>query len=138
MKKYNVCVVGATGAVGREMLKVLEQRKFPVSGIKLFASERSYGLRLPFRGEQVTVEPLAKEAFKGMDLALFSAGASRSEEFAPLAVKEGCVVVDNSSAFRMKDGIPLVVPEVNLQALKRHNGLIANPNCSTIQLVLVL
>ena len=138
MKKYNVCVEGSTGAVGREMLKVLEQRKFPIAGIKLFASERSKGLRFPFKGEQLMVEPLTKGSFKGMDLALFSAGASRSEEFAPLAVKEGCVVVDNSSAFRLKPEIPLVVPEVNLHALKRHNGLIANPNCSTIQLVLVL
>ena len=138
MKRYNVCVVGSTGAVGREMLKILEQRKFPIVGIKLFASERSKGLRLPFRREQIAVEPLIKNSFKGMDLALFSAGAARSEEFAPIAVKEGCVVVDNSSAFRMKPEIPLVVPEVNLHALKRHNGLIANPNCSTIQLVLVL
>ena len=138
MKKYNVCIVGATGAVGREMLKVLEQRKFPVAGIKLYASERSKGLRLPFKGEQLAVEPLTKNSFKGMDLALFSAGASRSEEFAPMAVKEGCIVVDNSSAFRMKPEIPLIVPEVNLHAMKRHRGLIANPNCSTIQLVLVL
>lgn len=138
MKKYNVCVVGSTGAVGREMLRVLEQRKFPIAGIKLFASERSKGLRLPFRGERIPVELLTRNSFKGMDLALFSAGASRSEEFAPIAVKEGCVVVDNSSAFRMKPEIPLIVPEVNLHALKEHNGLIANPNCSTIQLVLVL
>ena len=138
MKKYNVCVIGSTGAVGREMLKILEQRNFPIAGIKLVASERSKGIRLPFKGEQILVEPLTKDSFKGMDLALFSAGASRSEEFAPIAVQSGCVVVDNSSAFRMKPEIPLVVPEVNLHALKRHNGLIANPNCSTIQLVLVL
>jgi len=137
-KRLNVAVVGATGAVGHEMLRVLEQRKFPIGGLKLLASERSIGRRIDFNGTKVPVEQLTKQSFGGIDVALFSAGAARSQEFAPEAVKQGVVVVDNSSAFRMAPEVPLVVPEVNPHALKNHKGLIANPNCSTIILVVAL
>ncbi|MBI4355981.1 MAG: aspartate-semialdehyde dehydrogenase [Candidatus Omnitrophica bacterium] len=137
-KRFNVAVVGATGAVGSEMLRVLEQRKFPLSALKLLASERSVGRRIDFNGTKLSVEQLTKHSFAGIDVALFSAGASRSLEFAPEAVKQGAVVVDNSSAFRMAPEVPLVVPEVNPHALKNHKGLIANPNCSTIVLVVAL
>jgi aspartate-semialdehyde dehydrogenase len=138
MKGYKVAVVGATGAVGREMLKVLEQRNFPVSEIKLLASERSAGKKLKFKGEEVVVEKLTPESFKGIDIALFSAGGERSKQFAPEAVKRGAVVIDNSSAFRMEPDVPLVVPEVNPEDVEWHKGIIANPNCSTIQMVVVL
>ena len=137
-KKYNVAVVGATGMVGGEFLNVLEQRKFPVKEIRLLASGRSKGKSLKFCGKKHQVEELMKGSFKGIDIALFSAGAAISKEFAPLAVKQGAVVVDNSSAFRMDPEVPLVVPEVNPGAIKRHKGIIANPNCSTIQMVVVL
>ncbi len=137
-KKLNVAVVGATGAVGTEMLRVLEQRRFPVKGLRLLASKRSAGRRLAFDGSTHRVEELRSRSFDGIDVALFSAGASRSLEFAPEAVKRGAVVVDNSSAFRMDPDVPLVVPEVNPQALRRHEGLIANPNCSTIIMVVPL
>lgn len=137
-KEKNVAVVGATGAVGLEMIRTLEERQFPVKKIRFFASERSRGKKLKFRGEEIKVEELAKSRFRGIEIALFSAGASRSLEFAPKFVKAGAVVIDNSSAFRMDKNVPLVVPEVNPQAIKRHRGIIANPNCSTIQMVVAL
>jgi len=137
-KSYNVAVVGATGAVGIEMIETLAKRNFPVKNLRLFASERSVGKKLPFRGTGVPVELLTKDVFKGIDFALFSAGASRSKEFAGAAVAAGCVVIDNSSAFRMEPDVPLVVPEVNPEDVRWHKGLIANPNCSTaIMLVAV-
>ncbi|MBI5051058.1 MAG: aspartate-semialdehyde dehydrogenase [Nitrospirae bacterium] len=136
--KYVVAVVGATGAVGNEMIAVLEERKFSIGQLRLFASERSEGKTLEFCDKAVTVEILGENVFKGIDIALFSAGAERSLHFAPFAVKAGCVVVDNSSAWRMDPNVPLVVPEVNPQDLKWHKGIIANPNCSTIQMVVVM
>jgi aspartate-semialdehyde dehydrogenase len=136
--KYVVAVVGATGAVGNEMVAVLEERKFPVERLRLFASERSEGKTLSFNDKDVTVEILTENVFKGIDIALFSAGAERSLNYAPIAAKAGCVVVDNSSAWRMDPEVPLVVPEVNPHDLKWHKGIIANPNCSTIQMVVVL
>ncbi|MEW6355603.1 MAG: aspartate-semialdehyde dehydrogenase [Planctomycetota bacterium] len=132
MSEKNVAVAGATGAVGTEMLKVLEARNFPVKNIKMLASKRSVGKKLPFRGEEFPVEELTKKSFKGIDIALFSAGKDRSIEFAPAAVAAGTIVVDNSSAFRLRDDTPLVVPEVNPHRIKEHKGIIANPNCSTI------
>lgn len=137
-EKYNIAVAGATGAVGRKMLDILEQRNFSVDQIRLLASARSAGNALPFRGAMVSVEELKSDSFEGMDIALFSAGASVSREFAPAAVKSGCVVIDNSSAFRMEPGIPLIVPEVNPEAIGDDPGIIANPNCSTIQMVVAL
>ncbi|MBI4341732.1 MAG: aspartate-semialdehyde dehydrogenase [Candidatus Omnitrophica bacterium] len=137
-KRVNVAVVGATGAVGTEMLRVLQQRRFPVKGLRLLASSRSAGRRIPFHGSARRVEALTKRAFDGIDVALFSAGASRSLEFAPEAVRRGAIVVDNSSAFRMASDVPLVVPEVNPHALNGHQGLIANPNCSTIIMLVPL
>ncbi|MDO9287600.1 MAG: aspartate-semialdehyde dehydrogenase [Thermodesulfovibrionales bacterium] len=137
-KKYVVAVVGATGAVGNEMIATLEQRDFPVEKLRLFASERSEGKTLEFQGQQIPVESLNEGSFKGIDIALFSAGAERSKIWAPIAAKSGCVVVDNSSQWRMDPEVPLVVPEVNSHDLKWHKGIIANPNCSTIQMVVVL
>ena len=137
-RRYNVAVVGATGAVGTEMLQVLQEHRFPLKGLRLLASPRSAGRRLSYNGSTHTVETLTGRAFDGIDVALFSAGASRSLEFAPEAVRRGAVVVDNSSAFRMAAGVPLIVPEVNPQALRRHRGLIANPNCSTIIMLVAL
>ncbi len=139
-EKYNVAVVGATGAVGGAMLEVLERRNFPVDGLRLLASERSIGRKLVFRGKEIAVQVLTKDAFNGIDIALFSAGASRSLEFAPAAAAAGAVVVDNSSAFRMDPDIPLVVPEVNPHAIAQYTrrGIIANPNCSTIQMLVAL
>ncbi len=128
----NVAVVGATGAVGAEFLTVLAERRFPIAQLKLLASARSAGKSIEYDGKTYAVEELTADSFKGVQIALFSAGGSISKEFAPAAVSAGAVVVDNSSAFRMKDGIPLVVPEVNPQDIKKHNGIIANPNCSTI------
>lgn len=133
-----VAVVGATGAVGREMLKTLEQRNFPATKVRALASARSAGNTVPYMDGELTVEELTEDSFKDTDLALFSAGGSTSEKFAPHAVKSGCVVVDNSSAWRMDERCPLVVPEVNPHALEQHNGIIANPNCSTIQMVVAL
>jgi aspartate-semialdehyde dehydrogenase len=139
-KSYAVAVAGATGAVGLEMIKTLEQRRFPAGSIKLLASERSEGKESRFNGKTIKVEKLTKESFKGIQVALFSAGASRSLEFAPAAAASGAVVVDNSSAFRMDPEIPLVVPEVNPHAVAQYKkrGIIANPNCSTIQMVVAL
>jgi len=130
MKSSNIAVVGATGAVGVEILRVLERRNFPVGTLKLLASERSVGKKLDFKGKPHTVELLTADSFKGIDIAFFSAGATRSREFVPAAKAAGCVVVDNSSAFRMDPNTPLVVPEVNPGDLKRHKGVIANPNCT--------
>jgi len=127
-----VAVVGATGAVGVELMQCLEQRSFPLSNLRLFASARSAGKTLPFKGKPVTVEELTEDSFRGVDIALFSAGGSQSKRFAPAAVRHGAVVVDNSSAFRMDAGVPLVVPEINPEAVREHKGIIANPNCSTI------
>ena len=136
--KYTVAVVGATGAVGQELIATLEQREFPVEKLRLFASERSEGKTLLFYDEEVPVETLSANSFKGIDMALFSAGSDMSGKWAPVAVKSGCVVIDNSSQWRMDPEVPLVVPEVNPQDLKWHKGIIANPNCSTIQMVVVL
>ena len=136
--KYIVAVAGATGAVGNEMINILEERNFPVEKLILLASERSEGKTLSFRRKETNINVLDKDSFNGVDIALFSAGASRSLEFAPIAAKSGAVVIDNSSAFRMAPDVPLVVPEVNPHAIKRHKGIIANPNCSTIQMVVAL
>jgi len=136
--KYIVAVVGATGAVGNEMISVLEQRNFPVDQLRLFASERSEGKTQDFHGKPVKVEVLTDKVFDGIDIALFSAGGDRSTEYAPAAARSGCVVIDNSSAWRMDPEVPLVVPEVNPDDIKKHKGIIANPNCSTIQMVVVL
>ena len=133
-----VAVCGATGVVGREMIRVLEDRNFPVRSIKLLASERSRGKTLKFRGEDIPVEVLTEDSFGGVEIALFSAGGNTSKRFAPAAAAAGCVVIDNSSAWRMDPEVPLVVPEVNPHDLKWHKGIIANPNCSTIQMVVVL
>src|SRR5262245_54880109 len=129
--KPYVAVVRATEAVGVEMIKTREKRDCPVGKLTLLASARSVGKKLKFRGEEITVAELTKDAFAGIDIALFSAGGSISKEFAPIAAKAGCVVVDNSSAFRMDDKVPLVIPEINAADVKKHNGIIANPNCTT-------
>jgi aspartate-semialdehyde dehydrogenase len=138
MKKYKVAVVGATGAVGREMIKMLESRNFPVESIKFLASERSVGQKLKYKDVEVTVELLTKSGGKGVDIALFSAGGDVSKEFAPFFAADGCFVIDNSSAWRMDKDVPLVVPEVNPYDLKKDKKIIANPNCSTIQMVVAL
>ena len=130
-KTYNVAVVGATGAVGIEMIKTLEKRNFPVGKLTLLASAKSVGKKLKFRGADVAVQELTKDSFAGIQFALFSAGSSISKEFGPIAAKAGCVVVDNSSCFRMDPNVPLVVPEVNGADAKNHKGIIANPNCTT-------
>src|SRR5882757_8531862 len=130
-KTPHVAVVGATGAVGVEMIKVLEKRNFPVGKLTLLASARSVGKTLKFKGQDITITELTKDSFAGIDIALFSAGGSISKEFAPIAAKAGCVVVDNSSAFRMDENVPLVVPEINAADIKKHQGIIANPNCTT-------
>lgn len=133
-----VAVVGATGAVGREMLNILAERHFPATSVVALASSRSAGNKVSFGEDELTVRELTRESFKGVNLALFSAGGSTSLEYAPYAAASGCVVVDNSSAWRMDERCPLVVPEVNPHALEEHNGIIANPNCSTIQMVVAL
>jgi aspartate-semialdehyde dehydrogenase len=138
MNLYNVAVVGATGLVGRKMIQVLEERKFPVSELRLLATAKSIGKSIQFNGKMITVEELKPDSFKGIDIALFSAGGTVSKEFAPLAVSAGTLVIDNSSAFRMEADVPLVVPEVNPQEIFKHKGIIANPNCSTIQMVVAL
>ena len=136
--EYNIAVAGATGAVGTMMLKLLGERDFPVKNLRALASERSAGQAVTFAGHEVEVEELTTGSFENTDIALFSAGGARSKEFAPAAVDAGAVVIDNSSAFRMDPSVPLVVPEVNPEDLKWHEGLIANPNCSTIQMVVAL
>jgi aspartate-semialdehyde dehydrogenase len=135
---YVVAVVGATGAVGTEMIEVLKERKFPVTRLVPLASTRSAGGMVTFEGNEVPIEVLTKDSFAGVDIALFSAGAELSREFAPIAVKAGAVVIDNSAAWRMAPEVPLVVPEVNAHDIQRHKGIIANPNCSTIQMVVAL
>ncbi|HEU4963888.1 MAG TPA: aspartate-semialdehyde dehydrogenase, partial [Bacilli bacterium] len=137
-ERYNVAVVGATGAVGQKIVEVLEKRDFPVGELRLLASPRSVGQQVTFKGKTVTVQEAKPEAFEGMDFALFSAGGSVSEKLAPEAVERGAVVIDNTSAFRMVPEVPLVVPEVNPHAISQHSGIIANPNCSTIQMVAAL
>lgn len=137
-KGFSVAVVGATGAVGQQMLKTLEERDFPIASIKLLSSKRSAGKKVLFKGKEVVVEEATPEAFEGVQLALFSAGGSVSKALAPEAAKRGAICVDNTSAFRMDKDIPLVVPEVNEADLHQHNGIIANPNCSTIQMVVAL
>ena len=127
----HVAVVGATGAVGIEMIKTLEKRNFPVGNLTLLASARSVGKKLKFRGKEIEVKELKKDSFAGIDIALFSAGGSISKEFAPIAAKAGCVVIDNSSAFRMADDVPLVIPEINGGDVRKHKNIIANPNCTT-------
>ena len=137
-KKLVVAVVGATGAVGREMLKTLESRNFPATEVVPFASARSAGTKVPYGDSELVVRELKEDVFEGIDIAIFSAGGSTSEKYAPHAAAAGCIVVDNSSAWRMDERCPLVVPEVNPEALEGHNGIIANPNCSTIQMVAAL
>lgn len=137
-RNYTVAIVGATGAVGVEMIRVLESRRFPVASLKLLASARSAGKTLAFNGEMLAVEELREDSFAGVDIALFSAGAGISRQFAPLAVKAGAVVVDNSSAFRMEEEVPLVVPEINGADVKLNRGIIANPNCTTAITLLAL
>jgi aspartate-semialdehyde dehydrogenase len=137
-EQYNVAVAGATGAVGRKMFEILAERDFPVANLKALASARSVGQTLDFKGSSIVVEELTESSFDGVDIALFSAGASVSRKFAPFAVKSSCIVIDNSSAFRMEPNIPLVVPEVNPDAIGSEPGIIANPNCSTIQMVVAL
>ena len=137
MKKYNVAIMGATGAVGQEFLNLIEERKFPFAELRLLASSRSAGKKIAFMGKEYTVEETREDSFEGIDIALF-AGGGASKTFAPAAVKAGAVVIDNSSTFRMDKDVPLVVPEVNPEALKEHKGIIANPNCSTIIMVMAL
>jgi aspartate-semialdehyde dehydrogenase len=134
----HVAIVGATGAVGIEMIKTLEKRNFPVGKLTLLASARSVGKKLKFKGQDIAVTELKKDSFAGVDIALFSAGGGISKEFAPIATKAGCVVVDNSSAFRMDDSVPLVIPEINAADVKLHKGIIANPNCTTAVTLMAL
>ena len=137
-KEYNVAILGATGAVGTRMIQQLEQPTIPVKSVKLLASAKSAGKQLSFKGQPITVEETTPDSFNGVDIVLSSAGGSVSKKFLPEAVKRGAVCVDNTSAFRMEPDVPLVVPEVNEEALKNHHGIIANPNCSTIQMVVAL
>ncbi|MBR3090920.1 MAG: aspartate-semialdehyde dehydrogenase, partial [Bacteroidetes bacterium] len=137
-KKYNVAVVGATGLVGRTMVKVLEEKKFPINNLSLFASKRSIGKKIQYLSNEIQVQELTKDSFKNIDIALFSAGTDVSKEFAPKAVDSNCIVIDNSSYWRMNKNVPLIVPEVNSNVINSHKGIIANPNCSTIQLVIPL
>lgn len=137
MKKYNVAIVGVTGAVGQEFLKLIEERNFPYANLKMLASKRSAGKKINFMGKEYTVEETTEDSFKDVKIALFAGGAA-SKMFAPAAVKSGAIVIDNSSNFRMDPEVPLVVPEVNPQAIARHKGIIANPNCSTIIMVMAL
>lgn len=132
MKKYNVAILGATGAVGREMLKVLEERNFPIGTLKCLASKRSVGKLIPFKNEQIAVEEATKDSFEGIDIVLGAASNALAKELAPHIVKAGAVLIDNSSAFRMDDEVPLVIPEINPEDAKAHKGIISNPNCSTI------
>jgi len=138
MKSFNVAIVGATGLVGQEFIRVLEQRHFPMDSIRLYASDRSHGRKLRVNHQEIEVKETTEGSFKEIDVALFSAGAEISRHFSPIAAKAGAAVVDNSAAFRMEPDVPLVVPEVNPEDIKSHHGIIANPNCSTIQLVVAL
>jgi aspartate-semialdehyde dehydrogenase len=136
--EFNVAIAGATGAVGAELIRLLKEREFPVRQLKLLASEKSVGKKLEFKGERIPVELLSKDSFRGVDLALFSAGAARSKQFAGSAVESGAVVIDNSSAFRMDEEVPLVIPEINSADISSHRGIIANPNCTTIIALMAL
>ena len=136
-REYRVALMGATGAVGTAMLEILEERNFPVSSLKLLASHRSAGALKSFKDETIVVEELTHDSFEDVDLVLASAGGSISKEFLPTAVKNNCISIDNTSAFRMDPDSPLVIPEVNMHAAHDHQGIIANPNCSTIQLSLI-
>ncbi|MCB1171778.1 MAG: aspartate-semialdehyde dehydrogenase, partial [Leptospiraceae bacterium] len=138
MKAKKLAIVGATGAVGQEMLKVLEKRNFPYDELVLLASARSAGKKINFRGQEYTIQELKEDSFKDIDLALFSAGGSITKKFAPVAVDSGTIVVDNSSAYRMDPEVPLVVPEINPQDAKKHKGILANPNCSTIIMLMAV
>lgn len=142
MKKggYNIAIVGATGAVGQEMMEILQERNFPVKEIKLLASERSAGKELEYKGNKIKIEKLGENSFENIDIALFSAGSSRSREFAPIAAQSGAVVIDNSSAFRMEEDVPLVIPEINPHAVARYKnrGIVANPNCTTAVTLMAL
>lgn len=138
LKGYNVAVVGATGAVGQQMIKTLESRDFPISTLTLLSSKRSAGTKVLYKEKEFVVQEATPDSFKGIDIALFSAGGGVSKDLAPHAVRHGAIVVDNTSAFRMDKDVPLVVPEVNEEDLHKHNGIIANPNCSTIQMVVAL
>lgn len=138
MRRWNVAVVGATGAVGTELLTLLEERRFPAGELRVLASPRSAGKTVSFAGGTLTVEPITAQAFKGIDIAFFSAGGAVSREWAKVAVEAGAVVIDNTSAFRMDPDVPLIVPEVNAEAVRDHQGIIANPNCSTIIMLVAL
>ena len=138
MEKCNIAVVGATGAVGREMLNTLEERNFPAARIKLFATEKSKGKKIKYTDRNLVVDTIEKGSFTDIDIALFSIGSGPSKEIVPNVVEEGAVVIDNSNAFRMDEDVPLVVPEINPEEIKNHQGIIANPNCSTIQMVMAL
>jgi aspartate-semialdehyde dehydrogenase len=138
VKEYSVAIVGATGLVGREFIKILVQRSFPMASIQLLASDRSAGRKMSVNNQEIEVEETTPNSFRGVDIALFSAGAEISRHFSPMAAREGAVVVDNSAAFRMDTTVPLVVPEVNPEDIRWHKGIIANPNCSTIQMVVAL
>lgn len=138
MKKYKLAIIGATGMVGRTMLKVLEERKFPVKSIRLFASERSKGTKIKFNNENLTVEKLEANSLKSLEIVLLSAGGTVSREYCPIIAKYGAVAIDNSSAWRMDKDVPLVVPEVNSHTIKKHKGIISNPNCCALPLVVVL
>ncbi|WP_139998445.1 aspartate-semialdehyde dehydrogenase [Paenibacillus paridis] len=137
-KLFNVAIVGATGAVGEQILKLLESRNFPINKLKLLSSARSAGTKITFKGEVITVQEATPDSFKGIEIALFSAGGDVSKSFAPHAVKHGAVCIDNTNAYRMDINTPLVVPEVNIEKVSEHKGIIANPNCSTIQMVTAL
>ncbi len=138
MKNFKVAIVGATGLVGQEFIKVLEQRRFPMASIQLYASDRSHGRKLMVNHQEVEVQETTENSFRSIDIALFSAGADISRHFSPIAAQSGAAVIDNSAAFRMEPNVPLVVPEVNPEDIKNHRGIIANPNCSTIQMVVAL
>lgn len=138
MKKFSVAIVGATGMVGQEFIKILDQRKFPISNLQLYASDRSVGKKLTVSHQEIEVKKTTEDSFKDVSIALFSAGADISRQFSPVAARQGATVIDNSAAFRMDPDIPLVVPEVNPEDIKAHRGIIANPNCSTIQMVVAL
>lgn len=138
MKAYNLAIVGATGMVGQEFIKILQQRAFPISSVRLYASDRSAGKKLFFGHREIEVQEMSLDSFQGIDIALFSAGSETSRHFSPIAAKSGALVIDNSAAFRMDPKAPLVVPEVNPEDIRWHQGIIANPNCSTIQMVVAL
>ena len=137
-KVYNVAIVGATGAVGQRIMDILQDKNFPIDNLKLLSSERSAGKKMMFHDQEITVEAASEDSFSGVDIAFFSAGGDISTTLAPIAVKKGAIVIDNTSAFRMNESVPLIVPEVNSDDLRKHQGIIANPNCSTIQMAVAL